>query len=277
MTKHLSAGEFIGEATKTVTVADAVMSLVRHTEGRVLESHTHGLAYFCILLDDGYAEHYADRTVVYEPFSLALHPPSFCHWDEIGSSGAVFFMIELSDTWNLKLGQHIDLSSVKIELRGNDLVWLAMRIFREFSEFSSESESQLHIEWLLLELTAAAARLPNSEEPVDEWFEKTITFVDENYGDRLTIQAIADVAGVHPLTLARTFRAKLQQTASEYINRLRVRKACQLILKGQSLVSVSAGCGFIDQAYFTRVFKGITGTTPSAFGKRLMRTMAIKP
>jgi AraC-like DNA-binding protein len=89
--------------------------------------------------------------------------------------------------------------------------------------------------------------------------------LDSRFDEALTVAAIAEHAGVHPVTLARGFRSVYQQTVSEYVNRLRIRQACELILRDEPIATVSAECGFIDQSYFTKVFRNITGTTPAAF------------
>ncbi len=274
MTKRLQLGDFLGQVVKSVSCADAQLTLVRHDETRLLEAHTHQAPYFCVLLHGAYREQYEGNWLEYEPFSLALHPANYLHRDEVSAPGSVFFMIELGEAWHVKLAYLIDLRAVRVELRGTDLVWLAMRVFREFSEFSGESE--LHIESLLLELVARAARLPVSMESTETWFSRAIAFIDENYADAISMQRIADVAGVHPVTLARAFRSTLQQTASEYINRLRVRRACDYLLgSAHPLATVAGECGFIDQSYFTKVFRGVTGMTPVAFRKAVQGSVQV--
>ena len=51
-----------------------------------------------------------------------------------------------------------------------------------------------------------------------------------------------------------------------YLNEYRVGKARQLVLDPRlSLKDVSTACGYADANYFTRVFKRITGKTPSEY------------
>ncbi|MGZ3498725.1 MAG: helix-turn-helix domain-containing protein [Vulcanimicrobiaceae bacterium] len=57
-----------------------------------------------------------------------------------------------------------------------------------------------------------------------------------------------------------------QQTAHDYLNRLRVSHACTRLNEANArLADVGIDCGFVDQSHFTRVFKSITGMTPAVF------------
>lgn len=260
----LHSGEYFGTVVKCVEVADSRLALVRHDEQRLIPLHQHECAYFCLLLHGRYTECYGAQTIDYLPFMMALHPPGFRHSDEIVDAGSVFFMVALEEVWIAKLAEVIDLKAVKVELRGNDLVWLAMRLFKLFTEFAQESA--LHVESLLYELVAGAARFDDvSKDANISWLQRALVFLDSNFTEGLSMKQIAEAAGVHPVTLARAFRVHHQQTVSEYINRLRVRLGCEKLLSGDtSLATISAECGFVDQSYFTKVFKGFTGTTPAA-------------
>jgi AraC family transcriptional regulator len=261
----LATGRFYGTVVKSARVADANLSLVRHDRARSVPMHEHESAYFCVLIAGRYLENYGGSIIEYGPMTMALHPPRYRHADEIGQDGTVFFMIELADAWVEKLAGMIDLNAVKVELRGNDLVWLAMHIFREFTDPSGGSEMQ--IEALLYEMIGGAAHLAAISAIDDSWIGTAADFLERHATESLSVKLIATEAGVHPVTLARGFRVRYRQTVSDFVNRLRVRIACERIMndRSASLASVSADCGFVDQSYFTKVFKCITGTTPAAF------------
>ena len=261
--RTLARGEFYGDVARSLRVADAQLSLVTHPHPREVPLHQHEAAYLCLLLDGSYVETYDGVSIAYRPFTMAFHPPGYEHSDSIGERGAAFFLIELGDQWIERVAGVVDLRDVKVELRGNDLVWLAMRIFREFNDF--DQESAVHVESLLFELVAGAARLPDKGVDDSGWLRRATDLLDERFDESVTVAQIAAAAGVHAVTLARGFRTVYQQTVSEYVNRQRIRHACERILRDEPIVSVSAACGFIDQSYFTKVFKSITGTTPGAF------------
>jgi AraC family transcriptional regulator len=273
-TTQLTTGRFMGRVVRTARAVEAQFTLVKHGQPICLPWHSHEAAYFCLLLNGSYIEYYGDQSIDYRPFMMAFHPPHYGHYDEIRSADSVFFVVELSDAWVERLREIVDLGSVKVELRGNDMVWLMMRIFKEFME-GFNADSDLHIESLLYESVAMAARLPDRlEEMESAWFGSALRFIDARFTEALSMRTIADAAGVHPATLARAFRRNFQQTASEYVQRLRTRRACELILGGDAgLSSVSADCGFADQSHFTKVFKDVTGMTPTAFRESVGRAM----
>ena len=63
-----------------------------------------------------------------------------------------------------------------------------------------------------------------------------------------------------------TGRDKLCQQVNAYLNEYRVDKARQLILDPRlSLKDIGAAVGYSDANYFTRVFKRLTGQTPSEY------------
>ena len=77
---------------------------------------------------------------------------------------------------------------------------------------------------------------------------------------------LAREAGVHPVHLSRVFRRITGKGVGEYVHRLRIREACERMIKpGASLAEISCDLGFADQSHFTRTFHSITGTSPAAF------------
>ena len=62
------------------------------------------------------------------------------------------------------------------------------------------------------------------------------------------------------------FKQCFKVNFSAYLNEYRVNKACQLILDPRlSLKDIGAAVGYSDANYFTRVFKRLTGQTPSEY------------
>ena len=62
------------------------------------------------------------------------------------------------------------------------------------------------------------------------------------------------------------FKQCFRVNFSAYLNEYRVNKARQLILDPRlSLKDIGAAVGYSDANYFTRVFKRLTGQTPSEY------------
>jgi AraC family transcriptional regulator len=92
----------------------------------------------------------------------------------------------------------------------------------------------------------------------------------EEFRENIRMRELADDAGVHPVHLARVFRAQQGRTPGDYLQRLRVRAACDLLRdRDYPLAIVAAECGFADQSHFTRVFRKFTETTPAQFRRAI--------
>src|SRR5437868_12048520 len=70
--ERLKEGEFYGTIVRRAVVSGATLSIVRHNVANDLPVHAHDQPYFCLLVEGQYNETYADRTIAYHPFSIAL-------------------------------------------------------------------------------------------------------------------------------------------------------------------------------------------------------------
>ena len=85
---------------------------------------------------------------------------------------------------------------------------------------------------------------------------------------------LAREAGVHPVHLSRVFRRITGKGIGEYVHRLRIREACERMIKPEaSLADISCDLGFADQSHFTRTFHTITGTSPGVFRAQILRQL----
>lgn len=85
----------------------------------------------------------------------------------------------------------------------------------------------------------------------------------------LTLPALARTLAVHPAHLSRVINERLGRNFFEFVNRYRVEAACQRLRQPQAakqkLVTIAMESGFNSLATFNRVFKDLTGRTPSAY------------
>jgi AraC-like DNA-binding protein len=85
----------------------------------------------------------------------------------------------------------------------------------------------------------------------------------------LTLPALARALGVHPAHLSRVINERLGRNFFEFVNRYRVEAACQRLRRPEGekekLITIAIGSGFNSLATFNRVFKELTGRTPSAY------------
>lgn len=96
--------------------------------------------------------------------------------------------------------------------------------------------------------------------------EKAIEYINENYGEKLTLESVAEHIYLSSTYFSRIFNQEMGQSFNGYLNKVRTDKAKALLLnRDMTLADISATVGFVDQSYFTKVFKKQTGMTPNEY------------
>lgn len=100
----------------------------------------------------------------------------------------------------------------------------------------------------------------------DQRLEALREYIDEAFGEPLTLAALADRYGMTRTHLCRTFKRYTGVTVFDYILQRRVERAMLLLVSTDGkVISVAYSCGFRDLSYFNRVFKRLAGVTPTAY------------
>ncbi len=83
---------------------------------------------------------------------------------------------------------------------------------------------------------------------------------------KISIHEVAQVANLSNEAFCRYFKSRTQKTYSNFLNEVRVSNACKrLIARQQSVEQVCYESGFNNLSNFNRIFKKITGKTPSNY------------
>lgn len=98
--------------------------------------------------------------------------------------------------------------------------------------------------------------------------EKARQYVEEYYNEELTLQRVADVVGISPGYLSTLFSQFMDMGFVDYLNHVRIEHACDYLKQNYfKTYEIAYKVGFRDEKYFTRVFKKVTGMTPSEYKK----------
>lgn len=99
-------------------------------------------------------------------------------------------------------------------------------------------------------------------------------YIKEHYQEALELTELSERFGFNYHYLSSYFSRHTREGFSGYLNKIRIEKACELLRKGNMSISeISAYIGYSDHSYFCRVFKKITGNTPSYYKRQLQRRM----
>ncbi|WP_206812532.1 PocR ligand-binding domain-containing protein [Paradesulfitobacterium ferrireducens] len=95
-------------------------------------------------------------------------------------------------------------------------------------------------------------------------------YIMENYHKPLTVQDAADHLFISPSHLSRLFRQELDCTFNDYLTRVRVEKAVELMKKPElSVEQVAKAVGYKNQSYFAKIFRRYIGVTPLTYKNSL--------
>jgi len=262
--QSLGAGKFYGAVQGRREQCGAIFTDLSHHDPKKLPSHAHELAFFAVLLDGYYGERYLRQQKQFAPFTLMFRPAGIPHQDEIGPKGVKLFEIEIRPCWRNRLHEcSVELDRGLYDCAGGELFWLAMKLYREMHTTADE----LAVESLLAELLCRTGQKHEDEERDEpSWLARVLERIAAEHSERLALGDLGAEAGVHPVHLSRVFRRWVGEGIGDYVRRLRIRSACELMLNPEMpMAEISFATGFADQSHFTRSFRKTTGMTPARF------------
>lgn len=155
------------------------------------------------------------------------------------------------------------------------LSWLLRSIKQSLTE--SVNLSKLKIDYmsralcadLLAKFSARPAR-PVAAEQFSCLTSRQVRRIDDyifEYLNRdIQINELASLCAMGRTTFHQRFKATMHMTPHQYVIRLRVSKAKEMLSASTlPLSEIGFACGFSDQAHFATLFKRIAGTTPASF------------
>ena len=98
---------------------------------------------------------------------------------------------------------------------------------------------------------------------------RVVDYINHNLEDSLDLQKLAEVAGLSEYHFHRVFKATYGENIGEYIVRLRLENAAQLLKVTEStLDAIALKCGYQTKHALSKAFKKHFGVSPSAYRKR---------
>ncbi len=92
------------------------------------------------------------------------------------------------------------------------------------------------------------------------------TYIDENVSEKLTLTSVASIFGYSQGYLSSLFSRYASISFVDYVNNAKIKKAKQLLSDPNAMIyEVATSLGFESQFYFSKVFKKITGVSPSTY------------
>ncbi|AEF86905.1 beta-1,4-xylosidase with transcriptional regulator of AraC/XylS family [Treponema primitia ZAS-2] len=154
------------------------------------------------------------------------------------------------------------------------LRYLFASILEEYRK--NENGYQLVIEGLLNTLMALIIRsVPSKNQliaPDDKRnkeygrIHSLLKYIQKNYAERITLNTLADRAGLSVYYFSHFFKDNVGISFLEYLNQIRLYNATNMLSQKEMLISdIALGCGFTSVKAFNKVFKDFHGITPGEY------------
>ena len=124
----------------------------------------------------------------------------------------------------------------------------------------------------ILLLLCRAENTPGHEvaltEKNDIRLQTAINYIVDNYTEAVTLEQCARIAYMSPSHFSRLFHKLTSLSFKEYLNKIRIEKACELLRSDEvSITDLAMSVGFNSSSYFSQVFKAVTGMSPITYRK----------
>ena len=145
----------------------------------------------------------------------------------------------------------------------------SIRFCRLFDAITDPQPDRLRIEEDLVTTLTYAFRRNGSQRPLRlpplPSVSNVLKLIDCEPQKPLSLQGMADMAGISRFHFLRGFARVTGVTPHAYILQRRVRLARRLLLAGKEVAEASAEAGFADQSHMTRAFVRQLGITPGRY------------
>lgn len=109
--------------------------------------------------------------------------------------------------------------------------------------------------------------------PVPAYITDIMTYINTNYGKKITAEGLARHFFVGRTTLMNSFKKHTGTTVNEYIVRLRIKKAVNGLLEYKSVQTVAEECGFGSSSNMIKTFRRYLDMTPVEYANKLRGNM----
>lgn len=145
---------------------------------------------------------------------------------------------------------------LKLSMSVKDLRETLVKVSRDLSAQRSPAESSAR------PAAAALAREKITHPEVN----KIIDYIEQNYDQDITLKSLARYVMMGENYVSALFKKKTGETLIHYLHRTRVEKAIEYLTTTDLPVNrICQNVGFMNDNYFIKIFKRMTGMTPSQY------------
>ena len=109
-------------------------------------------------------------------------------------------------------------------------------------------------------------------------FDTILAYIQNHFLEKITVEDLSQMAGLHPNHFIKVFRGQIGTSPGQYINKLRIDKARELLVEETYTIGeIASMTGFHDESYFSKTFKKYIGRTPREYRREMLSSLSIAP
>ena len=257
-------------------------------EASKLHSHSYFQIYYML---SGKIIHHIEQEHAYLSYGdVFIVPPDIPHYIEAKEENATFYAMSfmpafldghkqsnklVSDFLYYLTYKTYDKLHPKFTLLPDDIIFAETIFKRIMSEFNNDKTGKDSlIKECVLILLSIFARVYFEEKAnmlITEQNKNsvmyTIEYIKNHFDEDITLSKMVTLSAMSKTSFCQIFTSVTKTTFKNYHNRLRIKKAAELISKGEKISSVSNLCGYSDFSTFYRNFKKHMNISPSEYQK----------
>lgn len=266
----------------------------RHNSPFTMPLHSHDEYELIYIISGTGKEYIGDAVLDYEPGNLTLigrnvphlhlcnsyinngNTNSSCHILQFPANVLPFNLSDIHEFYNIYLLLKDSMSGIRFN--SEDTVFKVLRILKRFN--SAQGVDRIVLLYKVLDILSkctdrkiiSSAGYPlQTVLHIDDPIEKIYAYIRSNYKSPVGLNDISSYIGQTPTSLCRLFKSRTGKTIFSVLNEIRIEHACRLLtVSNMSNAQIAYECGFNNLSYFNRVFKSVTGQTPTDYKNSLM-------
>ena len=197
---------------------------------------------------------------------MLLLSPNAVHSFSVKEGAKIWVGVFSPDHIEVFFKKYRSVQFAKFSCEGEEEAMLRSRLF-----VAQTPERYLRIAYLYVVCSACAksAEYLNTHNE-QKFMNAVIGYISENLDNEISLRSLAEELGYEYHYLSGLFNQCFSVNFKRFLNLYKVERACALLGEGDSsIISVYKECGFESMRNFNRVFKEITGYTPSEYKRNL--------
>ncbi|WP_454715729.1 helix-turn-helix transcriptional regulator [Caulobacter segnis] len=229
-----------------------------------VDEHSHDDAHFVLATHGRYITTAAGPET--EGPVLVYNPPDVVHRDRFVDGGGYFLAVSFAPAdWRALADAGRGAAIDALRLTGPPARRAALRLTRSLLARDTET---LSLEGLSLELASQAIMPTSDGDKRPSWLDRAETYLADTFDQPINVADLAQIAGVHPVHLARGYRRWLGAAPGDRLRTRRLERAADLLMRGRDPIGeIALASGFCDQSHLNRQFVKAYGVTPGEFAR----------